>query len=169
MNHLETRLDWARVRALDLFAGTGSLGLECLSRGCQNLVSVDMNPEALRHLRHIRQEWRLEGWSIAGADLLSLGRPVSGHWPWKLTEPLSELPEEPALFDLVLADPPYGEPRLEGLADRLLEASLLASGGILVIEHAAAYLRIALSHSPSRILTYGQCRFSIFEKSTTAP
>lgn len=165
MNHLETRLDWAQVRTLDLFAGTGSLGLECLSRGCLDLVSLDLNPEALRHMRQIRKDWKIEGWSIAGADLLSPDSPATGSLPWKLTERLSEIARESAPFDLVIADPPYGEPRLEGLADRLLETALLASGGVLVIEHASAYRRMALSHTPYKILTYGHCQFSIFEKS----
>lgn len=168
MNHLESRLDWAGVRILDLFAGTGSLGLECLSRGCRELVSLDLCPEALGHLRQIRKAWKLEGWCIAGADLLPLDHSAAGSMPWKLTERLSEFPEESAPFDLVIADPPYGEPRLEGLADRLLESTMLVGGGILVVEHASTYRRMALSHRPSRTLTYGQCQFSIFEKSNPA-
>ncbi len=168
MNHLDTLLDWPQIRALDLFAGTGTLGLECLSRGASLLVSLDMNPEALRHLRQVRQKWGLKNWQIAGFDLLSMGQTVDGRFPWKMTERLSELPEEAAPFHLVVADPPYGEPRLEGLADEFLAGPLLATNGILVVEHAMTYQRIALHHDPSKVLTYGLTQFSIFEKRSLA-
>jgi len=166
MNHLDSRLNWSQIRTLDLFAGTGSLGLECLSRGALALVSLDLHPEALRHLRQLRQQWELKQWNIAGADLLSSDKPKTGSYPWKFTERSSEFPENAGPFQLVVADPPYGDPRLEGLADALLKGSLLVIGGILVIKHAITYRRIALTHTPTHVLTYGQSQFSIFEKST---
>jgi 16S rRNA G966 N2-methylase RsmD len=169
MNHLETRLDWIQTRTLDLFAGTGSLGLECLSRGAPELVSLDLHPEALGHLRQLRGHWNLKNWSIAGADLLGSGTARADSIPWRWTERSAESRGIDRPFQLILADPPYGEPRLEGLADRLLEGSLLSPEGILVVEHAVTYRRIALSCLPDRVLTYGQSQFSIFEKSTSAP
>lgn len=83
-----------------------------------------------------------------------------------MTEHSSELPDEPAPFDLIVADPPYGEPRLQGFADAILAGPLLATEGILVIEHAVTYRRIALHYQPSKVLTYGQSQLSIFEKRT---
>lgn len=166
MNYLDTILDWSPIRALDLFAGTGALGLECLSRGASQLVSMDLHPEALGHLRQLRQQWDLKGWDIAGADLLAKGKADSSAFPWKMTERISELPDDPAPFDLVVADPPYGDPRLEGFADAILDGPLLSTEGILVIEHAVTYRRISLHYGPSKVLIYGQSQFSIFEKRT---
>ncbi|MFM8316780.1 MAG: RsmD family RNA methyltransferase, partial [Bacteroidota bacterium] len=166
MNYLDTILDWSPIRALDLFAGTGALGLECLSRGASQLVSMDLHPEALGHLRQLRQQWDLKGWHIAGADLLAKGKADGSAFPWKMTERLSEFPDDPAPFDLVVADPPYGDPRLEGFADAILDGPLLSTEGILVIEHAVTYRRISLHYEPSKVLIYGQSQFSIFEKRT---
>jgi len=166
MNYLDTFLDWSAIRALDLFAGTGALGLECLSRGASHLVSMDLHPEALGHLRQLRQQWDLKGWHIAGADLLAKVNAVSSTFPWKMTERLSELTDDPPPFDLVVADPPYGDPRLEGFADAVLDGPLLSTEGILVIEHAVTYRRISLHYGPSKVLIYGQSQFSIFEKRT---
>jgi 16S rRNA (guanine966-N2)-methyltransferase len=166
MNYLDTFLDWSAIRALDLFAGTGALGLECLSRGASQLVSMDLHPEALGHLRQLRQQWDLKGWHIAGADLLAKGKADGSAFPWKMTERLSELADDPAPFDLVVADPPYGDPRLEGFADAILDGPLLSTEGILVIEHAVTYRRISLHYGPSKVLIYGQSQFSIFEKRT---
>ena len=166
MNYLHTFLDWSRIRALDLFAGTGALGLECLSRGAFQLVYLDLDPEALGHLRQVRQQWGLKGWHIAGADLLAWVKVGGSAYPWKMTEHLSDLPDDPAPFGLVVADPPYGDPRLEGFADAILDGPLLSTEGILVIEHAVTYRRISLHYAPSKVLIYGQSQFSIFEKRT---
>ncbi|MFM7288385.1 MAG: RsmD family RNA methyltransferase, partial [Bacteroidota bacterium] len=149
MNYLDSFLDWSPIRALDLFAGTGALGLECLSRGASQLVSMDLHPEALGHLRQLRQQWDLKGWHIAGADLLAKGKADGSAFPWKMTERISELPVNPAPFDLVVADPPYGDPRLEGFADAILDGPLLSTEGILAIEHAVTYRRISLHYGPS--------------------
>ncbi|MFM7179671.1 MAG: hypothetical protein ACKOX5_09210, partial [Bacteroidota bacterium] len=116
--------------------------------------------------RQLRQQWDLKGWHIAGADLLAKVNAVSSTFPWKMTERLSKLPDDPPPFDLVVADPPYGDPRLEGFADAILDGPLLSTKGILGIEHAISYRRISLHYGPSKVLIYGQSQFSIFEKRT---
>ncbi|MFM7699476.1 MAG: hypothetical protein ACKO7V_01640, partial [Bacteroidota bacterium] len=99
-------------------------------------------------------------------DLLAKVKAVGSAFPWKMTERISELPDDPAPFDLVVADPPYGDPRLEGFADAILDGPLLSAEGILAIEHAVTYRRISLHYGPSKVLIYGQSQFSIFEKRT---
>ncbi len=127
-NSLGARVQGASV--LELFAGTGALSLECLSRGAAHVVCVE---KAERHARAIRQnvaaieaatdsvEIRVQDVFTAMAQLHSSGRQ----------------------FDLVLADPPYGEKnvgrRSESLAQRLLDdphlPHLLTAGGLLVLGH----------------------------------
>jgi len=152
LNHLSTRLDWSQTDVLDLFAGTGTLGLACLNRGAARLVSVDRHPEALRHLNKRRAGLNEPRWSVLDADLLAPNdRPLS----------LSSMGGQP--FGLIMADPPYGDARQEGLVERILDGGLLVSGGLLVIEHAITYQRFSLHHQAQHVLTYGLTRFCIFE------
>jgi len=152
INHLNTRLAWHETDVLDLFAGTGSLGLACLKRGARRLLSVDCHPAALRHLNGLRDGFNDPHWQVVQADLLT---------PHDQPFSLSSLGGQP--FGLILADPPYGDPRQEGLVERILDGGLLISGGLLVVEHALAYRRFSLRHQAQHELTYGLSRFCIFE------
>lgn len=160
MNHLSSMLHWPNIRVLDLFAGTGSLGLECLSRGAASLTSVDAHPKALEHLQALKERWSLPHWELLRMDLF--GDLVFDLQPGST---FHETPNAaPAGFDLILADPPYGDPRQEGLADRILAGNLLAEKGLLVFEHAPHYRRFSLKPWTTRKLTYGQSCYCIFEK-----
>ena len=127
-NSLGDFVDGARV--LDLFAGTGALGLECLSRGASELVSIEKserhgrfyrsNLEATR-LPTARVEIRIQDVFVAFPQLAAAGR----------------------RFDLIVADPPYGEKnvgrRSTSLAQQLLDdpilPTLLEPHGLFVIGH----------------------------------
>lgn len=153
MNHLSTRLIWDQTAVLDLFAGTGSLGQACLERGARHLTAVDFHPEAIRHLQSLEKRHEPGRSRVISLDLFrSIQNPL----------PLSLLGGQP--FELILADPPYGDPRQEGLVERIIDGGLLASGGLLVIEHALTYRRFSLSLRASHELTYGLTRFCIFER-----
>jgi len=109
------------ARALDLFAGTGALGLEALSRGAQFALFVDNGAEARALVRQ-----NIEAFGVAGIarlfrrDATSLGKV-----------------ENFAAFDLVFADPPYGQ----GLGERALGAASLggwiADNAVVVLEEAS--------------------------------
>jgi 16S rRNA (guanine966-N2)-methyltransferase len=112
-------IDGARV--LDLFAGTGALGIEALSRGAATLVAVEQDRDVARLLRE----------NVEHAGFSSATRIVVAP----VLRALAQLPpDEP--FDLVLVDPPYRA----GLADPVLDAlavrRLVAPGGVVVVEHA---------------------------------
>jgi len=103
MSALQTRLPGATV--LDLFAGTGALGLEALSRGAAHVVFVERSTVAIRALRR--------NVAILGADSdveVVRGDAVS----------YSQALEEGS-FDIALADPPYGAGLASDLLDRHLE------------------------------------------------
>jgi 16S rRNA (guanine966-N2)-methyltransferase len=117
-------LDGARV--IDLYAGTGALGLEALSRGAARAVFVESAGAALATLRANVAELGLEGRTLV------LARPVE--------RALAALePEAP--FDLAFADPPYELVR-KGTAARalaaIIERGLLGPQARLVLEHASA-------------------------------
>lgn len=105
-------------RVLDLFAGSGQLGIEALSRGAAGCVFVDKNPEAALV---IRRNLKAAGFS-AGTQVLSL-------------EAASYLAHAKDVFDLVFLDPPYAAGLLE--PSLALAAAHTAPGGVIVCESGA--------------------------------
>ncbi|MBN9619218.1 MAG: RsmD family RNA methyltransferase, partial [Actinobacteria bacterium] len=114
------RLDGARV--LDLFAGTGAVGLEALSRGASAAVFVESNRRAVEVLRR-----NVATVGLPGAEVVAA--PVSRY--------LSEPPEAP--FDLVFADPPYALPETEvdGVLAALSGEGWLAPDAYVVVERSS--------------------------------
>jgi 16S rRNA (guanine(966)-N(2))-methyltransferase RsmD len=107
----------AGARFLDLFAGSGAVGLEALSRGAASATFVESDPGSLRALR--------ENLRLAPSATRLLARPAS--------EALDALAREAARFDLVFADPPYALGHLEGLGERVHR--LLEPTGAWAFEH----------------------------------
>jgi 16S rRNA (guanine966-N2)-methyltransferase len=118
-----------RARVLELFAGSGALSLDCLSRGAASAVCVE---KSHRHAEFIRNNARAAGFEekiqVRTQDVF----PV-----------LNQLAANSAQFDLILADPPYGEKnvnrRSSSFAQQLLDdkslPKLLAPGGRFVLGH----------------------------------
>lgn len=108
-------------RVLDLYAGSGALGLEALSRGASEVVMVESARPALAAIRE-------------NIEALDVGAQVS-----VLTRPCERALEAvTGSFDLILIDPPYAEVRTKAFGGVMLQASrLLGSGGVLVLEHDA--------------------------------
>lgn len=127
-NSLGARVVGARV--LELFAGTGALSLECLSRGAVSAVSVELSQ---RHAEVLRQ------------NALAAGFPPESLHPrvQDAFAAVAQLVSVNAQFDLILADPPYGEKnvnrRSTSFAQKLLDDEnlprLLAPGGLFVLGH----------------------------------
>src|SRR5690606_25861786 len=117
------RFDDARV--LDLFAGTGALGFEALSRGARGAVLVDVDPQVERQLRQSAQTLGVEARArILRVDLLRSPDAVIGA-----------LSGEPP-FDLILADPPYAvTARVVPLLDALADAGLFTEDALCVVEY----------------------------------
>ncbi len=111
----------AESRVLDLFAGTGALGLEALSRGAARAVMVESDPGARAVIEA----------NIAALGAGNTARLLSAAFPAAL-EILAAAGEE---FDLVLADPPYRSGAGGNLLDELAGFAILAPDGVAVIEH----------------------------------
>ncbi len=128
-NSLGTRVAGARV--LELFAGTGALSLECLSRGAASAVCVEKSE---RHAAVLRQNLQAAGFA---PELLQVR--VQDAFA-----ALGQLETAGAQFDLILADPPYGEKnigrRSTSPAQLLLDdaglSQLVVPGGLFVLGHA---------------------------------
>lgn len=110
----------AQFRVLDLFAGTGAMGIEALSRGAESAVFVDTQRSSIGL---VERNLELTGLSAKGRTVLMDAR-----------QALSTLARQGARFDVVFCDPPYRD--LE-LRDQVLD--LLGAGGLLA-EHAIVVL-----------------------------
>lgn len=136
----------AEAKVLDLFAGTGALGIEALSRGAESCVFVESQSQALSVLRDNLQHTRLS----ERASVLRL----------KLPQGLAHL-QSFAPFDIVLADPPYAFEQWPTLLDRL--RAFLGPSAIVVCEHARdATIEPGADLQLVRRAAYGQTHVSFF-------
>ncbi len=134
---------------LDLFGGTGQLGIEALSRGANNAVFVDAREDACKLIRENLKRTRLEPQArVFRSDYLAY---------------LGQCRE---VFDIIFLDPPYAEVFLENALNRITEIDILRSGGIIATERPlgkelpwelAGYTR-------SRDYKYGKTLLTIYRK-----
>jgi 16S rRNA (guanine966-N2)-methyltransferase len=118
---LTTRMVFDDARVLDLFAGSGSLGIEALSRGARSAVFVEAAREPARLIERNLQTLRCtDRGRVVVMDALVFAR--GSHSP----------------YDLVFADPPYAFEGTAGLPGLLIGSALVAPGGWLLIEHTNA-------------------------------
>jgi 16S rRNA (guanine966-N2)-methyltransferase len=119
----ETLFNWLRghvegARCLDLFAGSGALGLEALSRGAAEVVFVDSDAAATQALRALLAAWDGAGGAVVHADAARYLR------------------QAPRPFDLVFLDPPFGTGVLPETCARLQDGGWLAPGARIYLERA---------------------------------
>ena len=120
-NVLQGYIDFEDATALDLFAGTGSISLELVSRGCQRVISVEADRD---HANFIRECFKKLG---EDKDLLIRG------------DVFRFLKTCKQKFDFIFADPPYALEKLREIPDLVLNGDLLNEAGIFVFEHGKTY------------------------------
>jgi 16S rRNA (guanine966-N2)-methyltransferase len=131
---------------LDLFAGSGAMGLEALSRGATRAVFVERDPDAVRAIEHNLDRLRLPGTVVRRDAVTTLATEAAAG----------------RKYDLVLVDPPYDVyPSLQPQLARYLP-SLLAEDGLLVVEtDARVEPDLPLPLRTSR--KYGRARVTLFD------
>ena len=149
-NVVNNLIDLEGAVALDLFAGTGSISFELVSRGCDEVVAVEKNPAHAAFIRKVADE--------LGTDVLQL---VRGDVFRFLS---SARPEQ---FDFIFADPPYALAELPDIPSLVLEKDLLKEGGVFVMEHPKTFDFSSLPHFAQHRV-YGSVNFSIFVKENQA-
>jgi len=112
----------AGARVLDLFAGTGAVGIEALSRGAARAVFVERDPAALRALR-------------GNLAALGLGRQAARVVAGDVLAVLPALAASETPVDLVFVDPPYAGSAAGRTLAALAESPLLGPGGRVVVQH----------------------------------
>ena len=144
-NVLNGYIDWdEQPSALDLFAGTGSITLELLSRGCSQVISVEKDP---MHYKFIK-------WTIDYLQDLN-AVPVRG-------DVFKYLSQCRGRFDIIFADPPYALKEIHELPDMILDRSLLNPEGVFILEHGRDN---DFSQHPRFVehRAYGSVNFSLFQ------
>ena len=128
--------DLAGRKALDLFAGSGALGLEALSRGADLAVFVDAGREAFRLIQD----------NLRALDYRDRGQLQSK----KAGPALEELKEHQAQFDLIFMDPPYDKGLVDKTLHQLARAGVVKPQGIVVVEHSGREMP-GLSYPPLKL------------------
>jgi 16S rRNA (guanine966-N2)-methyltransferase len=131
---------------LDLYAGSGAMGLEALSRGARKAVFVERDADAVRAIERNLDKLRLSGTILRQDAVTALATEAGSH----------------RKYDLVLVDPPYEMyPDVQPQLARYLPALLSADGLVVVETDARLEPELPLPQRTSR--KYGQARITIFE------
>ncbi len=142
-NVLENIDDLEGKTALDLFAGTGAISFEFLSRGCREVTAVEQAPVQTQFIRSVKEKLGDEQLRVIKGDV------------FRFIETCSRK------FDFIFADPPYDHPRFNEIPELILDSAMVGPGTVVVIEHSKTR---DFSHLPgfSQQRVYGSVNFSIF-------
>ena len=142
-NVIQNLIDLEDAIALDLFAGTGSISFELLSRGCSQVTCLEKDPFHHAFIQKVQKELKTE-------KLI----PIKGNV-------FSFLDSCKQTFDFIFADPPYALKELPTIPDIVLSKDLLNPKGIFIMEHPKEYdFSDKLFFLQRRV--YGAVNFSIF-------
>lgn len=143
-NILQHSVPLEGITVLDLFAGTGAVALEFLSRGAEKVLSVDHDRELFQHQQRMARELGEANWHMVKSDVFAFLNTHSGS------------------YDVVFADPPFTLEGIERVPQLVQQRGLLASDGLLIVEHSQ---RIGLKEQPGfwKQRPYGAVHFSFFK------
>ncbi len=143
------QFDLPGTAVLDLFGGTGQLGIEALSRGAKSAVFIDESEKACALIKENLRRTKLEQQgSVIRSDYLSFLRQCK------------------AKFDIILLDPPYAEVFLENALKCITEIDILQSGGIIVCERPIekALTLEFVGYTRSKDYKYGKTDITLYRK-----
>jgi len=144
-NILSNDIDFDGIRSLDLFAGTGNISYELISRGCGSVLAVDQHPKCTQFIGETAKLLSMTNLQIIRADAFKFLK-------------MQKLP-----FDLIFADPPYDmDPaQYQEVVDIIFEKNLLNPEGTLIIEHSKGVQFLEHPHIFD-MRRYGKVHFSFF-------
>ncbi|MEZ4804541.1 MAG: RsmD family RNA methyltransferase [Bacteroidia bacterium] len=117
-NSIQSFLPIENASVIDLFAGTGNIGLECLSRGAANVLSVDHMGINIKYMQGVKKNLQINNWEIRKNDALQF---VSHN-------------KVPAI--LIFADPPYDYPLIHDLVNRIISSDWFnVAHSVFILEH----------------------------------
>jgi 16S rRNA (guanine(966)-N(2))-methyltransferase RsmD len=142
-NVLGNLIDLDDAVALDLFAGTGSIYFELISRGCREVVCIENDSAHYAFIKKVKAELKVDNLTTLKTDA------------FRFVESAGQT------FDFIFADPPYALKDLSQIPELVLSRNLLNPEGVFVMEHPKEY---DFSHLPyfSQRRVYGAVNFSVF-------
>lgn len=108
---------------LDIFSGSGALGIECISRGAKKVYFCDKSKDSIRIIKDNIKKARFEEESIVLHD--------------DYKKILNKLDASNSKFDLIFIDPPYYKGLFDDVINSIIEKSLLKEDGLIIVEHDA--------------------------------
>lgn len=142
-NILNNYVDYEDCTVMDLFAGTGAMSVEFISRGAREVTSVDINNACAEYIKSEAQRLELRNLRVVRADVFDLLKRANRK------------------FDIVFADPPYAIEGLQTLPDLVFEHQLLNDDGIFILEHPREYTFEEHPHFWQH-RNYGKVNFTFF-------
>ena len=143
-NLLNNRIDFEDIEVLDLFAGTGGIGIEFISRNCKSVISIEENERHCAFIRKVCAELKIDNLSLLKTDVFKFIN--SCH----------------TQFDMIFADPPYELEKIQEIPNIIFDKKLLKADGLFVLEHSA---KNSFEQHPNFVdhRHYGSVNFSFFE------
>ena len=131
------------IRVLDLFAGTGNISLEFLSRGASEVISVDQDRELFNFMQRTARDLNEANWRMVKSDVFTF------------------LGSHRGVYDVVFADPPFHLEAVDRIPSLVRSGGLLGADGMLILEH---HEKTDVSQLPGfqRTRKYGAIHFSFF-------
>lgn len=147
-NVLNNMIDFEDMKALDLFAGTGAISFELLSRGAGMVVSVEKHSTQFDFIRKVAQE-------LKDDNIVPIKGDVFKYIAFSREK-----------FDFIFVDPPYDLPNLEEIPELILKSGILKEDGLFILEHSK---KNDFSDMPEfdELRTYGSVNFSFFTPKPT--
>ena len=142
-NILNNYVDYEDCAVMDLFAGTGAMSVEFISRGVREVTAVDINNACTEYIKTEAQRLELRSLRVVRADVFDLLKRANRK------------------FDIVFADPPYAIEGLQKLPTLVFEHQLLTDDGIFILEHPREYSFEEHPHFWQH-RNYGKVNFTFF-------
>jgi 16S rRNA (guanine(966)-N(2))-methyltransferase RsmD len=142
-NILNNYVDFDECTVMDLFAGTGAMSVEFISRGVREVTAVDINNACTDFIKSEAQRLELRNLRVVRADVFDLLKRANRK------------------FDIVFADPPYAIEGLETLPGLVFDRQVLTDDGIFILEHPREYSFEEHPHFWQH-RSYGKVNFTFF-------
>lgn len=142
-NILNNYVDYEECSVMDLFAGTGAVSLEFISRGAKEVTSIDINNSCTEYIKSTVRQLNVDNVHVVRADVFDLLKRANRK------------------FDIVFADPPYALHDLPLLPELVFQSDVLSEDGIFILEHPQEF---SFEEHPNfwQHRKYGKVNFTFF-------
>ncbi|MBQ9588503.1 MAG: 16S rRNA (guanine(966)-N(2))-methyltransferase RsmD [Bacteroidales bacterium] len=147
-NILNNYVDYEECSVMDLFAGTGAVSIEFVSRGAREVTSIDINNACTEYIKDVSKQMNISNIHVVRADVFDLLRRANRK------------------FDIVFADPPYSLHDLPKLPDLVFQSEILSDDGIFILEHPKEFTFEEHAHFWQH-RAYGKVNFTFFAMEMT--